>query len=162
MKKARDLKLKPGEHDSNSAAEVLGVSKLKLLKTLREVGFLQTDTKHGMAGDRHNLPRDGIKRLGWAYTQKLTFGDGPNRERNREYYIVIFTRRGFLEVKKIMQDPDGYEMPEMPPIDLQTQITPAGNVRKRTIKQRAEAAHRSYLKDLKNIGIEIDGSVADN
>jgi|GEM_PF-4971292 len=108
--KKRQLNLPAGHHDAESASQLLGVSKRKLLKTLREIGFLDIDKRNGLYG-RHNLPRTHIKKLGWAYEHTCTYGSGPGKKIDHEYKVVIFTQEGFTEIKKMMQNPDTYKMP---------------------------------------------------
>ena len=109
--KKRQLNLPAGHHDSDSASQLLGVSKVKLLATLREAGFLEIDKRNGLNG-RHNLPRKHIKDLGWAYELTRSYGSGPSKRIDHEYKIVIFTHTGFQEVKKIMTEPETYRPPE--------------------------------------------------
>lgn len=150
--KKRQLNLPAGHHDAESASQLLGVSKLALLKTLREIGFLEIDKRNGLRG-RHNLPRKHIKELGWAYEKSLSYGSGPGKKFDHEYTIVIFTQDGFREVKKIIADPTSYRMPEAHQAPRPAQEP----IKSRYQRARPNSPSReASLRDLKNLGLDIN------
>lgn len=144
--KPRQLDLPAGHHDANSASELLGVSKRKLLATLREVGFLEID-KNGLRGN-HNLPRKQITDLEWAYTKSLTFGSGEGRKITHEYRIVVFTAEGFREVKKIIESPEHWQSPKP------ARATPPPSECKGTAEHKKASAETQARKNLlKELGL---------
>jgi len=154
--KKRQLNLPAGHHDANSASEVLGVSKRKLLKTLREAGLLEIDKRNGLRG-RHNLPRTDIKTKGWAYEHSCGFGTGEGKRISHEYKVVVFTHAGFKEIKKIMEDPMNYEPPQKP---TARKITPPPSDCTEKVasmkKSNINSVSRSEcFKDLEAMGISI-------
>ncbi|NIB44843.1 hypothetical protein HBA55_35005 [Pseudomaricurvus alkylphenolicus] len=144
--KKRQLNLPAGHHDADSASELLGISKVKLLQHLREAGFLDTDKKNGLHGN-HNLPRQQIKDMQWAYVKTLTYGSGANKQINREYRIAIFTEKGFKEVKKIIADPEGYEMPNFAKPKLTPPPSDCTGQSRRMARAKLDSASRKALLD---------------
>lgn len=96
--KSHHYHIPAGCHDANTAAELLGVSKRRLLLQLRELGWIDT------GGDLHNLPRREYIQCGWMAIQERGYAlkGGPQIEKS--YRVMLLTQPGFQELKRIMQN----------------------------------------------------------
>lgn len=103
-----------GHHTADEVAELLGKpwTKRRLYQRLREMGWLIVD-RNGVRGGNHNLPRQEIVKLGWAYPFTCTYGAGEDKQIDREYRIPVFTQSGYQQIKKVLID--GEATPEIRP-----------------------------------------------
>lgn len=103
--------LPAGCHDADSAAKLLNVTKLELLKRMRDIGWLY------VGGEAHNLPRQELKRRGFMTTQERGYCLKGKREIGKSYSVMLLTQFGFQELKKIMQStPEGEPDKKLAPI----------------------------------------------
>lgn len=141
--------LPTGCHDADSAAKVLGVTKLQLLAFMREIGWLYA------GGDMHNLPRQELKRKGILTTQERGYCLKGKREIGKTYSVMLLTQLGFQELKKLMKTTEASAKTEheKPQILAKEPLQKTEETEKPYDKVSADAAHEKFLDDLRNLGI---------
>lgn len=92
--------LPAGCHDAESARQLLGMSKKALLKKMREMGWL----KAGGGLSNHNLPYRDLVLRGFLSTQERGFRLKGKKEIARPYEVMILTQKGFIALKKHLDD----------------------------------------------------------
>ncbi|QEY15499.1 hypothetical protein D0C16_05620 [Cellvibrio sp. KY-GH-1] len=85
--------LPAGCHDAEAAAKLLGISKRALLKTMRELGWLN------VSGDAINLPRREFANNGFLCTQERGYCLKGKKEISKSYRVMLLTQIGFAALK---------------------------------------------------------------
>lgn len=87
--------LPAGYHDAESAAQLLGMSKLALLKLMRELGWLNT----GGGDGNHNMPRRELIKCGYLSTQDRGYCLKGKKEIAKSYRVMLLSQAGFTALK---------------------------------------------------------------
>lgn len=91
--------LPAGCHDAESAAKLLGMSKLALLKRMREMGWLNV----GGGDSNHNLPRRELIKNGYLCTQDRGYCLKGKKEIAKSYRVMLLTQQGFNALKSELE-----------------------------------------------------------
>lgn len=91
--------LPAGCHDAESAAQLLGMSKLALLKRMREMGWLNV----GGGDGNHNLPRRELIKNGYLCTQDRGYCLKGKKEIAKSYRVMLLTQQGFNALKSELE-----------------------------------------------------------
>lgn len=87
--------LPAGCHDAETAAQLLSMSKVALLKKMRELGWLNT----GGGSGNHNLPRREFVKNGFLCTQDRGYCLKGKKEISKSYRVMLLTQTGFNALK---------------------------------------------------------------
>lgn len=145
--------LPPGHYDVESAAELLGMSKLRLYKILREKGILKTDKRNGQKFGQHNHLHPYYIRLGWGYMSASEWRKrGTDESTTYQCGLAVFYQQGFDEIKKIVQEgaePPRVTMQHIKAVEREPEPT------KQEIKNdfKTDLSREACLKHLKEIGL---------
>ena len=93
--------LPAGCHDAETAAQLLNMSKVALLKKMREMGWLNI----GGGDGNHNLPRREFINNGFLCTQDRGFRLKGKSEISKTYRVMLLTQRGFNALKNELEKP---------------------------------------------------------
>ena len=91
--------LPAGCHDAESAAQLLGMSKVALLKRMREMGWLNV----GGGDGNHNLPRRELINNGYLCTQDRGYCLKGKKEIAKSYRVMLLTQLGFKALKSELE-----------------------------------------------------------
>jgi hypothetical protein len=91
--------LPTGCHDAQSAAVVLGMSKIELLKKMRALGWLST------SGDKRNLPRPQYIQHGWLTTQPRSYALSGRPDIVKTYSVMLITEKGMRALAHAIRRP---------------------------------------------------------
>ena len=101
-----------GYHDADGTAKLLGISKLQLLKTLRELAWVN------VGGEQHNLPRRELITAGYMATQTGSYCLKGKKEIVRTYSALLLSQKGFQELKTRMEQMKNDEKQSIPPAPI--------------------------------------------
>lgn len=113
--------LPPNCYDATHAANKLGISNKQLLKKMRDLGWLINAPKT----TRHNLPLRALEIRGFLttqdrhYTPKTKHGRPENVVRT--YRITLITKKGYEQLKAIIQPEPEQESEAAPGNETSTQ-----------------------------------------
>lgn len=139
-----------GYHDAEGAAKLLGISKLQLLKTLREMAWVY------VGGDQHNLPRRELIAAGFMATQTGSYCLKGKKEIVKTYSALLLSQKGFHELKKRMEHMKLIEERALPPAPIFTkpQAVRAPEAPEKPFdKAAADAERQRCLAELADMGI---------
>lgn len=139
-----------GYHDAESAAKLLGISKLQLLKTLRELAWVNA------IGDSRNLPRRELIAAGYMATQDGAYCLKGKKEIVKTYKALLLSQKGFQELKTRMENMKNEEKKSLPPAPIFNKA-PVIKIEEAPDKpfnqQAADAERQRCLADLADMGI---------
>lgn len=155
--------LPTGCHDAASAAQLLNMSKRKLLQRMRELGWLV------VGGETHNLPRHEYTRNGYLSTQERGYGLRGKMEISKSYRVMILTQKGFQALKEALNNnamkPEAKATGNAKAPSIEGAAAPnnkqeMGVCTPTTLeplfnREKSEQAHQEYLKNLAEIGIPV-------
>lgn len=147
--------LPAGCHDAESAAKLLGMSKLALLKRMREMGWLNV----GGGENNHNLPRRELIKNGYLCTQDRGYCLKGKKEIAKSYRVMLLTQQGFAALKKELEKVNNtntqYTPPtvkKLPPPAQMHQLKPA-EPEPEFNRAAAEKEREEALKKMREWGI---------
>lgn len=138
-----------GYHDAEGAAKLLGISKLQLYKTLRELAWVN------VGGDSHNLPRRELIAAGYMATQTGSYCLKGKKEIVKNYSALLLSQKGFQELKKRIDMRSAEEnTPPPAPIFTKPQAARAPEAPEKPFdKEAADAERQRCLAELADMGI---------
>ena len=142
--------LPAGCHDAESAAQLLGMSKIALLQKLREMGWLN------VGGNAHNLPRRELTKLGYLCTQQRGYCLKGKKEIAKSYSVMLLTQAGFIALKKQLENEKN--MPSPTPQEFTTKpVAPPTPIKETKViafdKESADEERKKIMEQLRDWGM---------